>query len=56
MAALAAQMELPAAVKSAVYLHGLSGQLWSERCRADRGMLARDIADALPEAIARLMR
>jgi NAD(P)H-hydrate epimerase len=56
MAALAAQMELPAVVKSAVYLHGLSGQIWSERCRADRGMLARDIADALPEAIARLMR
>ncbi|GAB4422451.1 MAG: NAD(P)H-hydrate dehydratase [Turneriella sp.] len=55
MAALAAQMELFDAAKSAVYLHGLAGQIWSESKRTDRGMLAGDIADTLPVAIARIM-
>ncbi|HNA79377.1 MAG TPA: NAD(P)H-hydrate dehydratase, partial [Turneriella sp.] len=53
--ALAAQIEIFAAAKAAVYLHGLAGQIWSNTKRADRGMLASDIADTLPEAIARLL-
>jgi NAD(P)H-hydrate epimerase len=55
MSALAAQMGLFDAAKSAVYLHGLTGQIWSENKGSDRGMLAGDIADMLPEAIATLV-
>lgn len=56
MTALAAQMGALQAAMAAVYLHGLAGQIWSEARRADRGMLAGDIADALPGAIARVMQ
>lgn len=56
IAALAAQIEPFEAATTAVYLHGLAGQIWSDNKRADRGMLAGDIADTLPEAIASLVK
>jgi NAD(P)H-hydrate repair Nnr-like enzyme with NAD(P)H-hydrate dehydratase domain len=38
----------------AVYLHALSGRQWHRDRGADRGMLAREIADGMPSAIAEL--
>jgi len=55
MTALAAQLKPFDAAVTAVYLHGLAADIWSTARRADRGMLAGDIADTLPEAIARLV-
>jgi len=42
------------AAACAAFLHGQSGQLWSEATGADRGMLAREIADGIPKALASL--
>jgi NAD(P)H-hydrate epimerase len=53
--ALAAQMEIRDAAKVAVYLHGLAGQIWSSARHTDRGMLAGEIADTLPEAIGQML-
>jgi ADP-dependent NAD(P)H-hydrate dehydratase / NAD(P)H-hydrate epimerase len=39
-----------------VHLHGRSGILWSRTRGVDRGMLASDIADNLPAAVAELAR
>ena len=55
MTALAAQLKPFDAAVTAVYLHGLAADIWSTARHADRGMLAGDIADTLPEAIARLV-
>ncbi len=35
-------------------IHGLCGELWSARMGSDRGMLASEIADEIPRAIAQL--
>lgn len=53
-AALACHEEAFAAATAAVFLHGLAGEIWSQRHSADRGMLAGDIADLLPDAFAQL--
>jgi NAD(P)H-hydrate epimerase len=39
------------AAVAAVYLHAVTGDQWSELTGADRGMLASDIAEALPELL-----
>lgn len=39
-----------------VYLHGRSGMLWAESYGVDRGLIASDIADNLPNALAELAR
>jgi NAD(P)H-hydrate epimerase len=40
---------------AAAYLHGKSGELWAaRRGGADRGLLAHEVADTLPEALAEL--
>jgi hydroxyethylthiazole kinase-like uncharacterized protein yjeF len=38
------------------YVHGLSGERWSAAHRADRGLLAHEIADGVPAALAALTR
>ena len=53
---LLAQGVAPAAVLSAaVYLHGLAGDLAAE-ARGEAGLLAGDVADALPAAIRRILQ
>jgi hydroxyethylthiazole kinase-like uncharacterized protein yjeF len=39
------------AATAAVYLHAVAGDQWSEQTGADRGMLAGDIAEILPELL-----
>ena len=39
-----------------VLVHALAGDLWRERTGADRGLLAGEIAEAVPKLIARLAR
>jgi NAD(P)H-hydrate epimerase len=53
-AAFACTLEPYPAAFCAAYLHGLAGERAAARRAADRGMLAREIADQLPEAIAAL--
>jgi NAD(P)H-hydrate epimerase len=43
----------PAALGAAVYLHGLAGDLAAET-RGEAGLVAGDLADALPAAIRRI--
>ena len=43
-----------AAAHFAVGMHGLAGESWQERTRADRGLLASEIADELPAVLAQL--
>jgi NAD(P)H-hydrate repair Nnr-like enzyme with NAD(P)H-hydrate dehydratase domain len=38
----------------AAYLHGRAAEIWSASTRADRGLLAHEVADRIPEAIAAL--
>lgn len=54
VAAFACGLDAKRAAAIAVYLHALSGRLWQRRSGADRGMLAREIADGIPLAIAEL--
>lgn len=42
------------AASAAVFLHAITADQWRERTAADRGMLAGDIIDAIPQAIASL--
>jgi hydroxyethylthiazole kinase-like uncharacterized protein yjeF len=54
IAGLLAQKLLPlAAATAGVYLHGLAGDLAAV---SDRGLLARDVAHAIPQSLARLRR
>jgi NAD(P)H-hydrate epimerase len=39
-----------------VLIHGLAGDRWLARTGSDRGMLAREIAEAVPAIIAALSR
>ncbi len=51
-AALACHLPLRDAAIAAAYLHGLAADRWVARVGADRGMLAREVADELPGALA----
>ncbi|HEX4339889.1 MAG TPA: NAD(P)H-hydrate dehydratase [Polyangiaceae bacterium] len=42
------------AASVAAYLHGLSGEQWVKRHGADRGLLAHELADGIPGAVAAL--
>lgn len=53
-AAFACSLEPREAAFSAVHVHGLSALAWSSRTGADRGMVAREIADGVPEVLAGL--
>ncbi len=55
LTALAAQQNTFEAAQTAVYLHGLAGEIWSNTRQSDRGMLAGDIADTLPDAWGQLL-
>jgi NAD(P)H-hydrate epimerase len=52
--AFACALEPREAAFSAVHVHGLSALRWSKRTGADRGMVAREIADGVPEVLAAL--
>lgn len=54
-AMLAGPPAADAAARAAVYLHARAGERWHERRGADRGLLAREIADALPAVMAELV-
>jgi hydroxyethylthiazole kinase-like uncharacterized protein yjeF len=57
LGALAAALDEPMlAAAAAAYLHGLSGERWVSAHGADRGLLAREIADGLPGAFAAVTR
>lgn len=56
-AALCASTSSPfRAALAAAYAHGAAGEHWVERHGADRGLLAHEIADALPAVLAGLAR
>lgn len=42
------------AARAAVYLHARAGERWHQRTGADRGLLAREIAEGLPDVVAEL--
>lgn len=54
VAALACHLEPLTAALSATYLHGSCGQHWEKTNGTMRGALARDIAEGIPAALARL--
>lgn len=51
-AALACHLPLRGAAVAAAYLHGLAADRWAARTGADRGLLAHEVADELPGALA----
>ncbi len=55
-AELAALGDAPRAACTAAYLHGLSGELWVRAHGADRGLLAHELADGVPGAVAAVTR
>ncbi len=55
-AALACHLPSKAAASCGVFLHGLAGEAWVQSMAADRGLLAHEIAEALPSVIARMAR
>lgn len=50
--ALAATLEAPTAAFTGAFLHARAGELWAREHGADRGLLAHEIADFLPRALA----
>jgi NAD(P)H-hydrate epimerase len=54
IAAFACDLEAFDAAFAAAFVHGLSGEQWSERSGGERGLLAREIAHGLPQALAGL--
>jgi len=56
LAALAVGLEPRLAAIAAVYLHSRAGAIWVERIHSDRGLLASEIAELLPQAIAEVSR
>jgi ADP-dependent NAD(P)H-hydrate dehydratase / NAD(P)H-hydrate epimerase len=54
VAGFACSLEPREAAFAAVHVHGLSALHWSKRTGADRGMVAREIADGVPEVLASL--
>jgi NAD(P)H-hydrate epimerase len=55
LAALCCVAPVQEAAAAAVHLHAMSGDRWREGIGADRGMMAREIAEGVPDAIAALM-
>jgi NAD(P)H-hydrate repair Nnr-like enzyme with NAD(P)H-hydrate dehydratase domain len=39
---------------AAAFVHAQSAERWSEKCGADRGLVAHEIADGIPEVLALL--
>jgi NAD(P)H-hydrate epimerase len=56
IAALACSMSPVQAACAGVLIHGLAGDLWLARTGSDRGMLAGEIAEAVPGILAALAR
>ncbi|MEB2313054.1 MAG: NAD(P)H-hydrate dehydratase [Sorangiineae bacterium] len=54
IAALAVHAEPFAAAWSGAYLHGRAGERWGSVTRADRGLVAHELADALPACLGEL--
>jgi hydroxyethylthiazole kinase-like uncharacterized protein yjeF len=54
IAGLCCTMSAGDAAVCGVHLHGLAGEAWAKESKADRGMLAGEIANALPAVIAEL--
>jgi NAD(P)H-hydrate epimerase len=54
IAGLACSVEPFAAAWVSVYAHGVAAERWARRRRADRGLLAREVADRIPRALAEL--
>jgi NAD(P)H-hydrate epimerase len=52
LVALSASLSPRNAAISAAYLHGKVAEVWTKREGAERGMLAREIADGLPAVLA----
>jgi NAD(P)H-hydrate epimerase len=52
--AFVARLEPRRAASCAAHLHGLAAERWAARTGADRGLLAHEIADELPAALAAL--
>jgi NAD(P)H-hydrate epimerase len=55
VAALCCSMPPELAAVAGVHVHGLAGEAWAHERRVDRGMLAGEIADKVPEVLAKLM-
>ncbi|MCS6972055.1 MAG: NAD(P)H-hydrate dehydratase [Leptospiraceae bacterium] len=49
--------QLPAwdAATAAVFVHGLAAEIWSRERHCDRGLLAHELADLVPQALAEVM-
>lgn len=56
MVALACALSPERAACAAVHLHGLAADLWRARTGADRGMLATEVADLMPNVLAAVAR
>jgi ADP-dependent NAD(P)H-hydrate dehydratase / NAD(P)H-hydrate epimerase len=56
IAALACSMAADRAASAGVLVHALAGDLWRARTGCDRGMLAREIAESVPQILAELGR
>ncbi|HWA70943.1 MAG TPA: NAD(P)H-hydrate dehydratase [Polyangiaceae bacterium] len=54
IAALCCRLSPLEAASSGAFLHALSGELWAAERGADRGLLAHEIADGIPRALAEL--
>jgi NAD(P)H-hydrate repair Nnr-like enzyme with NAD(P)H-hydrate dehydratase domain len=54
-AALACHLPLREAALTAAFLHGRSAGRWMSETGADRGLLARQVADGIPAEIASLL-
>jgi NAD(P)H-hydrate epimerase len=56
VAALACGLEPVRAACAGVLVHALAGDQWAERAGADRGLLAGEVGEAVPEVMAGLLR
>jgi NAD(P)H-hydrate epimerase len=52
--ALACELPLRDAAIAGAYLHGAAADAWAHTRRADRGLLAHEVADAVPQTLGRL--
>ena len=55
VAAFACNLSADRAARAGVLVHALAGDAWREKVGADRGLLATEIADEVPEILASLM-
>lgn len=56
IAALSCSMAADRAASAGVLAHALAGDLWRAKTGCDRGMLAREIAESMPQILAELSR